>query len=82
MIKAKTIEISVTMRLKFCGEKYLYWVWSNTTGLKVLKSAKNDEKQAQRYVDDIGEKMFYRNMADFGEYQNWGGEWKPACNIF
>jgi hypothetical protein len=82
MIEAETLEIAVIMRLKI-GQEYLYYHWSNVKGLRALKSEKNkDPERAQKYLQEIGEKMLYRNMCDFGEYQNWGGEWKPAANIF
>lgn len=82
MIKAETLEITVIMRLKI-GQEYLYYQWSNVKGLRALKSEENkDPERAQKYLNEIGEKMLYRNMCDFGEYQNWDGEWKPAANIF
>ena len=82
MIEAEVIPIEVIMRVEVQGHKALY-LWSNIEGLKAIKSPKEpDPEFAQKYLDDVGESALYRILRDFGEYQNWGGEWKPASNIF
>lgn len=82
MVEAEVMPIEVIMRVEVQGHKALY-LWSNIEGLKAIKSPKEpDPEFAQKYLDDVGESALYRILRDFGEYQNWGGEWKPASNIF
>ena len=82
VIEAIPLEISVILRLKLRNQTAM-WEWSNITGLHALTSPKEPNPNlAQEYLDEIGEKQLYRNLRDFGEYQNWGYEWKPASNIF
>lgn len=81
-MKAETLPIEVIMRVEVQGHKAVY-LYSNIEGLKAIKSPKEpDPEFAQKYLDDVGESALYKILRDFGEYQNWGGEWKPASNIF
>lgn len=82
MVEAEVIPIEVIMRVEVQGHKALY-LWSNVEGLHAIKSPKEpDPEFAQKYLDKVGEDTLYVILRDFGEYQNWGGEWKPASNIF
>ena len=81
-MKAETIAIEIIMRVEVQGHKAVY-LYSNIEGLKALKSPKEpDPEFAQKYLDKVGEDTLMVILRDFGEYQNWGGEWKPASNIF
>ena len=82
VIEAVPMEIAVMLRLKLRNQTAV-WEWSNITGLKAVTSPKEPNPHlAQEYLDEVGEKQLYRNLRDFGEYQNWAWEWKPASNIF
>lgn len=79
---AETLPIEIIMRVEVQGHKAVY-LYSNIEGLKALKSPKEpDPEFAQKYLDKVGEDTLMVILRDFGEYQNWGGEWKPASNIF
>lgn len=82
MIESETLELEVIMRVEVQGHKALY-LWSNVKGLKAIRSPKEpDPEFAQKYLDKVGEDTLMVILRDFGEYQNWGGEWKPASSIF
>lgn len=78
----KAMEIEVMFRLQVRGREPK-WLWSNVSGLHAVRNPRSDNPTfAQEYLDEVGEETLMRMIKDFGEYQNWGGEWKAASCIF